>query len=146
MANTADFTNVMKDMMGNFPMDMKPMEDMFKSATAFNEKLTGVALEAAGNSAEISNKWTKDTLDKLTAVSKAKEDPADYAKAFGEFASAYAEASAEHLAAYAEVAKKAQKDTVELVMAAGKDLTDEANAAVKKATSEVATATKKAAK
>ena len=146
MANTTDFTTAMKDMLGAFPMDMKPVEDMFKSATAFNEKLAHVAIEAADKSNEISSKWKKETLSKLGAVSKAKEDPADYAKAMTDFASAYAESAAEHLAAYAEVAKKAQMETVELMMAAGKDITEEAGAAVKKVTTEATAAAKKAAK
>ncbi len=131
MANTTDFTAMMKDMMGAVPVDMKPMSDMFKTATSLNEKLSGVAINAAEKSTEISSKWTKDTLAKLSDMSKAKEDPADYAKAMTEFASAYAETASEHMAAFAEVAKKVQMDTVELMMAAGKDLTEEATAAVK---------------
>ena len=55
-------------------------------------------------------------------MSKAKAEPADYAKAMTDFASAYAEVTAEHMAAFAEVAKKVQMDTVELMMAAGKDI------------------------
>ena len=111
-----------------------------------NEKFAGVALQAAEKSAELSTKWTKETLTKLTDVSKAKAEPADYAKAMTDFASAQAEVTAENLAAFAEIAKKVQTDTVELMMSAGKEFSEEASAAVKKATSDVATATKKAAK
>ena len=146
MATTQDFSTMMKDMMGAVPIDMKPMEDMFKTATTLNEKLSGVAIEAAEKSTEISTKWTKDTLAKLSDMSKAKEDPADYAKAITDFASASAESAAEHMAAFAEVAKKVQMETVELMMAAGKDMTEEATSVVKKATSEATTAAKKAAK
>jgi hypothetical protein len=111
-----------------------------------NEKFAGVALKAAEKSAELSTKWTKDTLTKLTDVSKAKTEPADYAKAMTDFASAQAEVTAENMAAFAEIAKKVQTDTVELMMSAGKELSEEASAAVKKATADVAAATKKAAK
>ncbi len=145
MAKTQDFTAVMKDMMGAFPIDTSAMEDAFKTTATLNEKLSGVALEAAEKSAEISSKWTKDTLSKLAEMSKAKAEPADYAKAATDFASAAAEVAAENLAAYAEIAKKVQMDTVELMMAAGKDITEDATAAVKKATTEVTSAAKKAA-
>jgi len=145
MANTQDFTTVMKDIMGAFPVDTAAMEDAFKNTASLNEKLSGVALGAAEKSAEISNKWTKDTIAKLADMSKAKIDPADYAKSLTDFASASAEVAAENMAAFAEIAKKVQTDTVELMMAAGKDITEETSAAVKKATGEVTAAAKKAA-
>ncbi|MBQ4826938.1 phasin family protein [Leisingera sp. M527] len=144
MAKTQDFTAMMKDFMGAFPVDTKAMEDVFKNTAALNEKLSAVALDAAGKSAELSNKWTKETISKLGDVSKVKADPADYAKAATDFASASAEVAAENMAAFAEIAKKVQMETVELVMAAGKDMGEEATAAVKKATDEVTSAAKKA--
>ena len=145
MTKTQDFTAVMKDMMGSFPVDTTAFEGAYKSTATLNEKLSGVALEAAEKSNEISSKWAKDTLAKLADISKAKTDPADYAKAYTDFASASAEVAAENMAAFAEIAKKVQMDTVELMMAAGKDITEDATAAVKKATDEVTTAAKKAA-
>ncbi|WP_137702133.1 phasin family protein [Marimonas lutisalis] len=144
MAKTQDFTAVFKDMMGAFPVDTKAFEDAFKTQATLNEKLSGVALQAAEKSSEISSKWTKETLDKLADMSKARKEPADYAKAMTDFASASAESAAEHMAAFAEIAKKVQMDTVELLMAAGKDVTEEATAAMKKATDEVTSAAKKA--
>ncbi|MEM9240095.1 MAG: phasin, PhaP, partial [Pseudomonadota bacterium] len=122
----------------------KAMEDAFKNQAALSEKLSGVALEAAEKSAEISGTWAKTTLAKLTEVTKAKTEPADYAKAMTDFASANAEVAAEHMAAFAEVAKKVQVDTVELLMAAGKDLQEDATAVVKKATDDMTAAAKKA--
>ena len=145
MAKTQDFTSMMKDMMGAFPVDTTAMDGAFKTTATLNEKLSGVALEAAEKTTEISSKWTKDTLAKLAEMSKAKAEPADYAKAMTDFASASAEVAAENMAAFAEIAKKVQMDTVELMMAAGKDITEDATAAVKKATNEVTSAAKKAA-
>ncbi len=149
MAQTPDFTAMMKDMMGAFPVDTKAVEGAFKTNATLNEKLSGVALEAADKSIELSSTWTKDTLSKLASMSKAKAEPADYAKAMTDFASAQAEIAAENMSAFAEIAKKVQMDTVELLMAAGKDFSEDATAAVKKATDDVTktatTATKKAA-
>jgi hypothetical protein len=144
MTKTQDVTAMMKDMMGAFPVDTKAMEDAFKTSATMSEKLSGVALEAASKSTEISTKWTQDTLAKLADMSKAKAEPADYAKAMTDFASAQAEVAAENMAAFAEVAKKVQMDTVELLMAAGKDFSEDATAAVKKATDELTATAKKA--
>ena len=145
MAKTQDFTAMMKDMMGAFPVDTKAMEDVFKTQATLNEKLAGVALEAAEKSSEISAKWTKETISKMADMTKAKAEPADYAKAMTDFASAQAEVAAENMAAFAEIAKKVQMDTVELMMAAGKDMTEEASATVQKMTKDATTAAKKAA-
>ena len=144
MAKAQDFNAVMKDMMGAFPVDTKAMEDAFKTQAALSEKLSGVALEAAEKSAEVSGNWAKTTLAKLTEVTKAKTEPADYAKAMTDFASANAEVAAENMAAFAEIAKKVQVDTVELLMAAGKDMQEDASAVVKKATDDMTAAAKKA--
>ena len=144
MAKAQDINTVLKDIMGAFPVDTKAMEDAFKNQAALSEKLSGVALNAAEQSAEISNKWTKETLAKLNDMTKAKSEPADYAKAMTDFASASAEVAAENMAAFAEIAKKVQMDTVELLMAAGKDIQEDAAKAVKKATDEVTAAAKKA--
>lgn len=145
MAKTQDFTAAFKDIMGAFPIDTKGMDEAFKNAATLNEKLAAVALDAAGKSTEISSKWTKDTLAKIADMSKAKAEPADYAKAMTDFASAQAEVAAENMAAFAEIAKKVQSETVELMMAAGKDLQEDAQKVVKKAASDVTAAAKKAA-
>ena len=144
MTKVEDMTKALKDMMGSFPVDMSAFDDAFKNTASMNEKLANVAVEAAEKSAEISSKWTKDTLAKIADVSKAKADPADYAKAAADFATAQAEVAAENMAAFAEVAKKVQMDTVELLMSTGKNMSEEATAAVKKATADVTAATRKA--
>lgn len=144
MAKTQDMSAMLKDVMGAFPIDTSSMEDAFKTATSLNEKLSTVAIDAAEKSTEISSKWTKETLAKLTDISKAKAEPADYAKAMTDFASSYAEVTAEHMAAFAEVAKKVQVETVELMMAAGKDFGEDTSKAVQKATGEMTAAAKKA--
>ena len=144
MATTQDFSAMMKDMMGAFPVDTKAMDDAFKTSATLNEKLSGVALEAAEKSTELSTKWTKDTLAKMAELSKVKSEPADYAKAMSDFATAAAEMAAENMASFAEIAKKVQMDTVELMMAAGKAMAEETSAAVQKAAKDTTAAAKKA--
>lgn len=141
---TQDYSKMMKDMMGAFPVDMTAMQDAFKTQASFADKMSKVALEAAEKSTEISSKWTKDTIARVGVVTNVKDDPADYGKAMTDFASASAELAAENMAAFAEIAKKVQTETVELMLAAGKDMSEDATAAVKKATAEATAATKRA--
>ena len=144
MTKTTDFTKVMQDMMASFPVDASAFQNAFKTQAAMTEKFSKVALEAAEKSTEISSKWAKETISKLSGAAKAKAEPADYSKAVTEFASAAAELASENMAAFAEVAKKVQMETVELMLAAGKDASEEAQAVVKKATTEATAAVKKA--
>ena len=144
MAKTQDFTAMFKDVMGAFPVDTKAMEDAFKTQSALTEKMSAVAIDAAQKSTALSAKWANDTLTKLSTVSAAKAEPADYAKSMTDFASAAAEAAAEHMAAFAEIAKKVQTETLELMLTAGKSMTEDMTAAAQKATADVTTAAKKA--
>ncbi len=141
MANQNDFTKALTDMFGATPIDTSAMRDMFRTNAEFGEKLTKVALDAAGRSSEITSEWTMDTLARMGDVATVKEDPADYAKAMTDFASAQAESAAEHMASFAKVAKKVQTRTVELMTAAGKAVSKDITAAADKAT----TASKRAA-
>ncbi len=140
------FENPFAKMFDDLPVDMNAFGDVFKNSAALSEKFSNVALAAAEKNAEISNKWTKDTLAKLTNVSKAKDEPTDYTKAVTDFASGSVEVASEHVAAFAEVAKQVQMDTVELILVAGKEAQAEATSAVKKATTEATAAVKKATK
>ncbi len=139
-----DYTKLMKDMMGAFPVDTTAVQDAFKTQASFADKMSKVVLEAAEKSTEISASWTKATIGKFGVVTNVKDDPADYTKAMTDFASAQAEMTAEAIAAFSEVAKKVQMETVELMLAAGKDMSEDASAAMKKATAEVIAAAKKA--
>ena len=120
MAKTPDFTKGFQDMMQNFPVDTSSMTEAFKTQSALGERMTRVALQAAERSTEISARWAKDSISRMGELATSKEQPADYAKAMSDFASAAAELAAEHMSAYAEVAKKVQMETVDLLMNAGK--------------------------
>ena len=146
MTTTQDYSKMMQDFTGAFPMDMSAMQDSWKSYATFGERMSKVALDAAGKSTEISSKWTLDTLNRMGSVASAKEEPSEYSKVFTDFASAQAESTAETLAAFAEIAKKVQMETVELTLAAGKDAQEDATSAMKKAGSDFTSAGKRSAK
>lgn len=144
MAKTPDYTKTFQDLFANFPVDTNSFQEAFKSQAALGEKLSKVALEAAERSTEISARWAKDSIARFGELATTKEEPADYAKAASDFASASAEVAAEHIAAFAEVAKKVQMDTVDLMLSAGKDIASDAQKVAEKATKEAQAAVKKA--
>ena len=144
MANTPDFTKAFQDMIGKFPVDTSSFQEAFRTQSALNERLTRISLQAAERSAEISAQWTKDTIARFGELTASKEEPAEYAKAVSDFASAAAEAAAEHMAAYAEVAKQVQMDTVDLMLTAGKDIAADAQKVAEKASRDTQAAVKKA--
>jgi len=143
MAKTQDFSAVFKDMMGAFPVDSKSLEETFKNQTTLAEKMSGVSIDAATKSTELSAKWAQETLSKVQSLTAAKSEPAEYAQSLTDFASTSAEAAAEHMAAFAEIAKKVQTQTMELMMAAGKDMSADMTAAATKAQTEMTAAAKK---
>ena len=143
MTNTDD-DETAKDAMSNFPVDNTSFENLAKSQAALAEKMSAVAIEAAQKSTDLSARWVQDTLSKLSTVTAAKADPADYAKSVTDFVSASAETAAEHMAAYAEIAKKVQAETLELLLAAGKDMSEDVTAAARKAGEDMTSAARKA--
>ena len=134
MTKVEDMTKAFKDMMGAFPIDTSALDTTFKNAASLNEQFAQVAVNAAEQSNVISSNWTKDTLAKMSEMTKVKEDPADYAKAVADFTTSQAEVASKNLAAFAEVAQKVQADTVQLLMEAGQILSAEAAKTGKKAT------------
>jgi hypothetical protein len=144
MAQTPDFAQIVKDMMGNFPVDTSSVENLAKSQAALAEKMSAVAIEAAQKSTDLSAKWMQDTLSKLSSVTAVKAEPADYAKSVTDFMTQSAETAAEHLAAFADIAKRVQTETLELMMAAGKDMTEDMTTAARKAGTDFTAAAQKA--
>lgn len=144
VTKTPDFTKPFQDILANFPIDTSSFQEAVKSQNALNEKLAKVTLTAAERSTEISAQWAKDTITRMGELTATKEEPADYAKAVTDFASAQAEVVAEHMASFAEVAKKVQMDTVDLMLTAGKDIASETQKVTQKAARDTQAAVKKA--
>ena len=122
MATTPDYAAMMKDAMGQVPVDTKAVETFVRTQSALAEKMSAVAIEAAQRSTDLSARWAQETLGKLSGMNQAKVEPADYAKSVSEFMKTSAEAASEHMAAFAEIAKKVQTETLELMLTAGRDI------------------------
>lgn len=144
MAKAPDMNKMMQDAAAAFQVDPAKLQDAFKTSAGYGEKFSRIALTAAEQSAELSAKWTRDTLAKLGDVTKTKEAPTDYSKALGEFAQAQSTLVSDQMTAFAEIARKLQSETVELVMQAAREASAEAQTAVKSAAEKATEMAKKA--
>ena len=146
MVKTQDLNALFQGMFGAFPVDSAVLKAQFEKQSALTDKLSAIALDSADQSAALTAQWTAGTLTKLAGISRATQEPADYAKASADFVTTSAEATAGHFAAIAEIAKNAQTQTVELMMAAARDVSEEFSSAAKKAQSNMAASVKKVTK
>ncbi|SLN68041.1 hypothetical protein ROJ8625_03512 [Roseivivax jejudonensis] len=117
---TQNFDAMIRNAMDAFPVKGEAFETGFKRGADLNEKLTTIAVDAAGRSTELSAEWTRDTLSRVAEMSKAKSEPAAYAQSFADLTTKQMEGTVERMTAFAEIVKAAQMATVEALMDAGK--------------------------
>ena len=144
--NFSEFKKVVENMPVAIPADMETFNKAVKGSADFGERMTKVAIEAAEKNVEISTDWTRETLTRLRTVAQVQENPADYTRAFNEFASDSANAASEHFSAIAEVAKNMNKHALEIFLAAGKEAREEATASVENMSIEPAKTARKETK
>lgn len=144
MANAQDFTAFFKD--APFTLDTKAANDAFKTWAAFNERFSGIAVEAASKSNEIVAASVKETLALLRTVTTVQDAPADYAKVVSDFGTKQGELTTKQFEALGDVAKRAQSDVTELLVTTGKKAAEEGTNAVNTATTKAKAAASKTAK
>ena len=98
----------------------------------FNSKLSKIALETIKKNTELSQEWSKETLNSLETFTKTQKNPSDYSKVINDFVTQQTQSSPQHIAEFAEIAKKAQLDTIDLYMSAGKEMNEEMTKTAKK--------------
>lgn len=98
----------------------------------FNSKLSKIALDTFKKNTELSQEWSKETLNSLETFTKTHKNPSDYSKVINDFVTQQTQSSPKHIAEFAEIAKKAQLDTIDLYMSAGKEMNEEMTKTAKK--------------
>ena len=98
----------------------------------FNSKLSKIALETIKKNTELSQEWSKETLNSLETFTKTQKNPSDYSKVINDFVTQQTQSSPKHIAEFAEIAKKAQLDIIDLYMSAGKEMNEEMTKTSKK--------------
>jgi len=98
----------------------------------FNSKLSKIALDTFKKNTELSQEWSKETLNSLETFTKTHKNPSDYSKVINDFVTQQTQSSPKHIAEFAEIAKKAQLDIIDLYMSAGKEMNEEMTKTSKK--------------
>ena len=98
----------------------------------FNSKLSKIALDTFKKNTELSQEWSKETLNSLETFTKTQKNPSDYSKVINDFVTQQTQSSPKHIAEFAEIAKQAQLDTIDLYMSAGKEMNEEMTKTAKK--------------
>ena len=70
----------------------------------FNSKLSKIALETIKKNTELSQEWSKETLNSLDTFTKTQKNPSDYSKVINDFVTQQTQSSPKHIAEFAEIA------------------------------------------
>ncbi len=120
MTNVEEMAKAGSEAFGQFATDPTSYSDLYRKSTQTVEALTLTMLKAAESTAEVTGKWTMDTLGQMRSSFAAGSDGIDYANAAKDFASASAESAAQYFAAYTDIAKQAQIESAEIVLGSAK--------------------------
>jgi hypothetical protein len=143
MAKTQDFTNFFKDAPVAF--DTAVVTDALKTSASFGERFTAIAIDAAEKSNDVTTNTVKKSLTLLRGVTDVRDEPADYAKAMTDFATAQADLVQAHFTAMGDVAKLAQTNASELFAETGRQVTEQGTKAANDAGTKAKAAVNKAA-
>jgi len=131
MSDPMDIQKMMQEAAAKMQLDPSRVQELFKSQAEMGGKFSQLALSAAEKSAELSAKFTQETLAKLGDLTKARETPQDYGQAMQAFASSQSEAVQGQVAAFAQIVREVQSQTVELMMQAARDAQEKGVSAMK---------------
>ena len=125
--------------------DPQGYQDVFKTWASFNERLTGVMVDAATKTADIAHETTQEALGNVREVSQVRDEPADYGKAYTDFVQKQMDLVSRTAQSYADVSQKSATEVTETVSEAGQKIGDKATAKAEGAADKATSAAKKAA-
>ncbi|SER88147.1 Phasin protein [Tranquillimonas rosea] len=121
--------------------DPQGYQDIFQSWAQTGERMMGIATEAATRSTDIASESAKETFSNLREVSQVRDEPADYGKAYSDFAQKQMNLFMRTAQSMSEIGQKTSAEATGLASQAGEDLGNKvaantqsaANTAAKKA-------------
>lgn len=120
-------------------------QDAIKMMASMNERMTAIFVEAGTRSVEIMSNTSKEALSNLGEATQVRNDPAEYARAYGELAQKQIELMTRAAQDIGEVTQKAGTETKELASEAGEEMSDKIAANAQEATDKFTSAAKDAA-
>ncbi len=120
-------------------------QDIFNTWASMNERMTALMVEAGTRSVDIMSNTSKEALSNLREVTQVRDEPAEYGKAYSDFAQKQMELLKCSAQDMVELTNKAGTETAEITSKAGKDLSEKVAANTKEVTDKVAASAKDAA-
>lgn len=99
-------------------------QDVFKTLARMSENMTAIVVEAGTRSTDIMSNATKEAFSNLGEAAQVRDEPADYSKAYSDFAQKQMDILTRAAQAVGEVTQKAGTDTKELASRAGEEMSD----------------------
>ena len=125
--------------------DPQGYQDVFKTWARFNERLTGVMVDAATKTTDIAHETTQELLSNVREMSQVRNEPAEYGKAYSDFVQKQMDLLSRTAQSYADVTQKSATEVTETVSEAGQQIGDKAAANAEGAADKAGSAAKKAA-
>lgn len=138
--NTKSATN---DLQGLF--DPKGYEDIFKTLTSANERMTSIFVETATKSTDIAAETAKEAFSNLREVTAVRDEQADYGKAYSDFVQKQADLFMRTTKSLGDVTQEFGTETTEFASKTGEELSGKVTAKASQATDKATSAEKKAA-
>ena len=109
-------------------------QDMFKTWARMSERMTAIVVEAGTQSTDIMSNATKEALSNLGEATQVRDEPADYNKAYSEFAQKQMDLLTRTAQEVGEVTQKAGTEAKELASEAGEEMSDKVAESTKRLT------------
>ena len=135
--------SAMADMQTLF--DPKGYQDIFKTWTQNSERMMALTTDAASQSTDIASETAKEAFSNLREVTKVRNEPADYGKAYTDFVQKQMDLFMRTAKAMSDVSQKTGTEAGELATKAGEDLSQKVSANAQGAANKAASAASKAA-
>lgn len=133
MAKTDTTANVFKDIPN--VLETGALRDGFRAWASFGSRLSGLTLDVASKSTDITTEASMETISNLRNITTVRDDASDYAKVYSGFMQTQLDLSRRTAEAFFGLAQKAGTDASELVSEAGDSLTGTATANANEAAS-----------
>ncbi|MGI3212856.1 phasin family protein [Roseovarius tibetensis] len=138
--NTKSATNDIQSL-----FDPQGFQDIFKTLTSANERMTSIFIETATKSTDIAKDTAKEAFSNLREVTAVRDEPADYSKAYSDFMQKQMDLVMGTSKSLSEVTQKFGTEVTEVASKSGEDLSSKVTAKANEATDTAKNAAKKAA-
>ncbi len=145
--NTTSATEAMESVTNQIQSLFKPQgnQDIFKTWARMSERMTAIIVEAGTQSTDIMSGTTKEALSNLADATQVRDEPADYSKAYSDFAQKQMDLLQRTAKEVGEVTQKAGTEATELASKASEEMSDKVTAKAEDATDKAAATAKDAA-